>query len=337
MQSETELTSTFKSDIEEIVKGFIDDYGLKYDEEVSNLSEPLLRWLDFVSRYIPSVPRQVFFSKKFPKTLTPDVEIAFKYLKHMIETGVDINPYQSKGLILDNDTSEEKRQKRTDLLWADWGIHHLHLTSTPIRAGEYFSARSNLLLFCVIGGDFACLIDIRDHGKSNLFSDQELIKAVADTWPEIMERYRLKGVLAPETHLNSSEVATLRKGGVSSFVTIGNQVYMGPGMGITAASTSSRVSMAIVRIRKYVIELAKIVADPTSQFKTESAASGIEYPDYCIALTPRGLAVYEKHESKAFLLPRLTNPGIRSFVAELHDLVAPEWAVKYVVAKSGQA
>ena len=222
------------------------------------------------------------------------------------------------------------------MLWADWGIHHLHLTTSPVAAGEYFSDRSKWLLFCVIGSDFACFVDIRDHDESNLFSDPELVTTIAESWPEIMDRFRLKGVLAPSETRMPSEIAELRKGGVSSFITIGAQAYIGPGMGLTTASTPTRVSLAMVNINRYVRELAKIVADPANQFRTESAASGITDPEYGIGLTERGVAVHEKYENKAFLLPRVANSQNRTFLAELHDMVAPQWALEYVLSKSEQ-
>jgi hypothetical protein len=337
MQTQQELKNRFDEDIDHIVKDLIDGYGLRHEEEVGNLSEPLLRWIDFVTRYIAPRPRKIFASNKFPKTLSTEAEEALRHLKKLIESGSDINPYQSKGLILHNDTSANKRQKRTDLLWADWGIYHLHLTTAPIASGKYFSERTTKwLLFCIIGDDFLGLIDIRDHSEPELFSNPDLIKTVVESWPEIMERYRINGVLSASTTLTATEIATLRKGGVSSFVTIGdNQVYMGPGMGVTTASTPIRVTMAIVNIRRYLRELARIVHNPTSQFKTESAKSGITNPEYSISLTPQGLAVYEKHQDKAFIFPRGARlGGGKSFLAELHDLIAPEWAIDFVTKKS---
>jgi hypothetical protein len=337
MQTQDELVERFQCDINRIVTDFIDNYALRYEEEVANLSDPLLRWFDFVIRYILPSPRKIFASNKFPKKLNANVESALRNIEKLIQNGDDINPYQSKGLTLHNDTSANKRQRRTDFLWADWGIHHLHLTNAPISAGSYFSDRSNWLLFCLVGSDFVCFIDIRNHGESDLFSDPDLIKTLAESWPEIMERYRIKGVLASPAPHTAPQIPTLRKGGVSSFVTIGSHVYMGPGMGVTSASTPTRVSMAMMNAKRYIRELAKIVFDPASQFKKESAASGVTDPEYGIALTKEGLAVHEKKENKAFVLPRGTGAGGKSFLAELHDLIAPVWAIDFVLNKSGNA
>lgn len=334
MQTQEDLHQRFQSDVNRIATDFINDYGLKFEEELAELSEPLLRWLDFITRYIAPTPRSVLMSNKFPKTLAPQVESALKAVEQLFKTGQDINPYQSKGLIHHNDTSGTKRQQRTDLLWADWGIHHLHLTTSPTLPGSYFSPRSEWLLFCLIGNDFVGFIDVRNHSEKDVFSNPELIKVVVGTWPELMERFRVQGVLSSNTSHTPSEISTLRRGGVSSFVEVDNQIFMGPGMGITTASTPTRLSLASIKIRRYIRELAKVVFDPSGQFKSDAQDSGLANPEYSLVLTVQGLAVYEETTSKAFVLPRRTNANDQSFISEFHDLVAPQWAINFVVKKS---
>jgi len=330
MQTQDELENQFNEDIDKIVKDFIKDFELKHEEEVTNLSEPLLRWQDFVARYIPPAPRQILTAKKFPKELDTKVKDALNHFKNLIGTGADINPYQSKGLIMHNDSSSNKRQQRTDLLWADWGIHHFHLTDTPIPSEKYFSDRSQWLLFCIIDKNFVGLIDVRDHNESDLFSNLDLLENLVESWPEIMEKFRINMPLALNKQYSSNEIAQLRKAGITAFITINDQVYMNPGMGITSASTPTRISLYRNRIRKHISELAKIVVDPANQFKQESTASGITDPEYSIALTENGLAIHEKKENKSFIFPRGTN----NFISELNDLIAPEWAIDFSVKKS---
>lgn len=333
MQTLQELENRFHEGIDRVVKELINDYGLRHEEEVRNLSDPLLRWQDFVIRYIANRPRKIFASNKFPKKLEIDIEKSLHHLETLVQRGSDLNPYQSKGLMLYNDASANKRQQRTDFLWADWGIHHLHLTIAPLVSGKYFSERSKWLLFCVVGTDFFCLIDIKSHDEPELFSNPDLLMTMANSWPKIMEQYRINGLLSANKAYSAIEISALRKGGVSSFVTIGNEVFIGPGMGVTTASTSTRVSMVTNNIRRYIAELAKIVHDSTNQFKVESFKSGVTNPEYSICLTPRGLAVYEEHEKKAFVLPRGSVVGRRSFLTELHDQIAPEWAIDFAMKK----
>ena len=332
MQTQRELRDRFNADADSIATDLISEYGLKFEEDIAELSEPLLRWLDFTTRYISPIPRTVFRSNKFSKVHPSEVKAALDLVEHRLTSGQDVNPYQSKGLILFNDTSAAKRQQRTDLLWADWGIHHLHLTASPILAGDYFSPRSDWLLFCFVGHDFVGFIDIRHHSETDVFSDPSLIKVVSDTWPELMERFKIKGVQAASgINPSAREVSSLRRGGVTSLVEIDNQLYMGPGMGVTTASTPTRVSLASIKIRSYIRDLAKVVLDPSGQFLSELQASEVPNPQFTLALTPNGMAVYEQSSCKAFLLPRRANIGEQSFVSELHDLLAPKWAVDFVV------
>lgn len=175
MNDEKENTKArFFRNIDEIALDFIRMVGLEFKKEIPHLSDPLHRWMDFRLRYIDPVPRQVFLSDKFPKKLPPMVSSSLQKMVDKLQSGIDINPYQSKGLIRFNDISTKRRNKRTDLLWADWRITHLHLTDRPIQDGEYFSDRrcSNgecWLLFCIVTGDTVALVDVRAHGACQSF------------------------------------------------------------------------------------------------------------------------------------------------------------------------
>lgn len=329
MQTSKDLEIRFLDDVDQIARGFIDDYGLKHEEEVENLKEPLLRWLDFVSRYIPVSKRIVVRADSFPQNIPPDAKGGFNRIIALIEAGGDLNPFQSKGLIDCNDTSAAKRQKRTDLLWADWGIHHLHLSDAPILPGEFFASRSQWLLFCLVESDAVGLIDIRGHNQPDLFSDSSLIASVARSWPAFMAKFQINGVL-PGARPNAEETRKLRQAGVSSFVEVDDKVYMSPGLGVTSASTPLRVSMTRNRIVQYVRALAKVVSDANAQFKQESAAAGVAAPEFFLGLTPQGLAVMERNQNKAFILPRSGS----GFYSELHNLLTPRWAVDYLVRKA---
>ena len=195
MQIEEELRIKFRQDFRAIALDFIEDYGLRYQEEAENLADPELRWIDFVLRYIPQNPRQVIRSHGFPADLDGPTESAIREMEDRFEQGIDVNPYQSKGLIFFNDTSGLNEQKRTDLLWADWGIHHLHLPEHSQIQKGYFSPRSKALLLCLVLENEVAFIDVKSHGEGSPFSEQDLLEEMVASWPEFMESYRLKGIL----------------------------------------------------------------------------------------------------------------------------------------------
>jgi hypothetical protein len=328
MSADKELTTRFIADLDEIATDFIRSFGLKHTSEIGHLSEPLLRWLDFRLRYVDPKPRQIYLSQAFPKNMSDTTKKALEHIMKMIQAGDDINPYQGKGLILYHDSSGSKKQNRTDLLWADWGIIHFHLTTEPLMHGQYFSERSCWLLFALVGEDFCALIDIRHHDEENLFANSELIEMVVKSWPELMERYELKGVIAPDVSISSEDRAKLRKSGVSSMIAIGDKVYMGPGMGVTSATTPMRVSLTMDNVRSYARQFARVVSTPDSEFQSDVRINKAEEPEFELCLTPKGMAVYEATLDKAWLLPKKVSASGFHYLAELNELVAPEWAIK---------
>jgi hypothetical protein len=323
----------FLSNLDTIATDLVHRFGLKHEQKTETLNDSLLRWLDFRLRYIDPKPRKVFLSNKFRKEKSQDFSHALGYMIDLIQRGQNLNPYQGEGLILHDDISGRKRQKRTDLLWADWGIIHLHLTEAPISETRYFSKRSDWLLFGIPGDDFFAVIDVRHHD----FSNPELMKIMVESWPEMMERFEVKGI-APQDEadvLDPKEHARLRKSGVSALMTIGGKVYMGPGIGISTASTPLRVTRKMDTARKYVRQLVSDVCMSDGRFQAELHADGIEDPCLSLCMTPRGMAVYELHSDKAWLLPRKKACSESNYLADLHDLVAPEWATERLFA-SGQ-
>jgi len=176
--SEHELDSEFQRNIDSIATSLIEVFSLKFKQDIPNLSSPLLRWLDFRFRYIDPQPRQIVFSYKFPNRKLPiDTKKALKKLERLIKQGQDINPNQGRGLILRNDISGERKEARTDLLWAYWGIHHFHLSNAPIPADQYFSRSADYLLFCLVGGNLIAFIDVLRHPDKEGFANPELISA----------------------------------------------------------------------------------------------------------------------------------------------------------------
>ena len=318
----------FRSDVNTIASTFIQMFELCHKREISNLSNPLLRWLDFRLRFIDPRPRKIIFSKKFPKLLPKTITKTANDLYRKIETGLDINPYQGKGLILHHDTSCKKREKRTDLLWADWNIIHLHLCNKDIPKSRYFSERADWLLFGMVGHDFFAFIDIRHHKDDDLFSDPELIKIVAQSWPQIINPYELKSIHAPETHLTAEEYAVARKGGVTCLITIDGKVYLGLGTGITSASTASRVTSAEIDVLRYVDFLVKNICDPSTEFLPGCQKSNGHETHLALCITPNGLAIHDENLNMAWVLPKEDDGSESVYLRTLHNLLVPEWAVK---------
>jgi hypothetical protein len=322
-----EVIKEFVSNIEGIASDLIDCFGLKHKKEIPNLSDCLFRWMDFRLRYIDPKARTVFISKKLNRPLPTTIDRPLRYLFNMFQRGDDVNSYQGKGLILHHDTSGKTRYNRTDLLWADWGIYHFHLTTKPIPKGKFFSDPSDWLLFALVGDDFAACIDVRSHKEKNLFSNPDLFRIAIDSWPDMMNKFKMRSISAPETILTAEEYGKLRKGGVMAPVCIGEDVYMGPGMGLSSASTSSKVTLFMDNILESARALADLVCEPGGQFLRDARELGCNAPQFRLCITPQGLSVYESTLDKAWVLPRRKELAESNYLADLHDMLAPEWAV----------
>ncbi|EKP0319112.1 hypothetical protein JFQ90_004428, partial [Aeromonas veronii] len=206
---------------------------------------------------------------------------------------------QSKSLTLFNDTSSKKKNKRTDMLWADWGIHHLHLPCNAVAPTEQYSERSEWILFLRVYNDVVLFIDVKNHNKGiepELFSQQELIKTFIRNWPEEAGLYEMKGVigLARDEPLTDSGIGTMRRNGINTPIEVNGKVYAPLGMGVTTAATSARVSSYHNRIYRYARDLEKIVIDEKNEFMKGIKELSINRPDFKIMMfDDGGLGIYE--------------------------------------------
>lgn len=323
----TEISSAFQASVDGIAVDLIRAHSLKFDQAVEHLSSPLLRWLEFRLRYVDPTPRQAVFSDKFPTHQLPaEAREALGQLIQMIEEGRDVNPYQGRGL-LKNDVSRELRRSRTDLLWADWGIIHFHLNATPIPSGQYFSFPADYLAFCIVGADAVAFVDVLAHPHGDGFSDFSLIETVHQNWPAYMEGFKLKGILSGDS-FSQSEIHRLRESGVNPPLVLGGSVYMSPGMGVTSASTPTKVTLIMDRLRSRVDELAKVISEEDGQISRTLLEIGAGRPVLSLCATERGLVVYDETSDTAFTLSKLRN------MDEVCDLMVPLWAIEKLLANA---
>lgn len=323
MRSLTQIK--FASDLDRITTQLIASYGLKFNQNISNLSEPLLRWVDFRLRLIEPKPRKIVFSNKLPiKNLSVQVNTGLAKLEKAIKSGKDINPYQSKGLIKFNDTSGKSNAKRTDLLFADWNIHHLHITDKAIVKDEYFSARDctngdGKLLFCLILDDVVGYIDIKDHSDNDLFSDKSIIETAIKSWPEYYDKFLVNGILPSGKQFTNSEIGSLRNNGINVLLEVENKIYsLG---GITSASTHTKATFYVDKISSWIDDVADFVDDSNGECQSYLKFNDITMPVFSLELTPKGICVFEETTNTAFNFPKSNN--------NFFEFIFPSWMLNY--------
>lgn len=326
-------------EIDEISEKAIEAFELSYDKTASsNLHDPLLRWCDFVLRYIPPAKRTVYKSDRFPVTISDDAKIGLQRIENLFINGGNVNPYQSKTLTLFNDTSSKKNKKRTDGLWADWGIHHLHLPLRPADPDKKYSDRSDWVLFLKIYNNAVLFIDIKHHDNDiepNLFSQQDLMRTFIRNWPEEAERYQMKGVvgLARNEPNTDADVADLRGNGISVPFEMDGKVYAPFGMGITTAVTATRVTILTSKIYHYAKEIEELLLDDKEQFMSELQSLSIDKPEFQIMMfDDGGLGIYEKGSNKAWKFPRKNPNEHDDLFCLFNNSLMPEWAGPVVIS-----
>lgn len=325
----------FQSDVNELASHLINAFGLTFSGEDSDVDDKVVRWLDFRLRHIDAQPRSILKSNGFDGRVPPEVQSALEGFITKACAGADLNPYQTK-TVKRNDTSGTKRQLRTDGLWADWGIHHAHLTDAPLTSDAEFSERSDWLLFFLVLPDHLALIDIRSHAEKGIFQSIDLVEMAIRSWPALAEGLQIKGIvgLARSPSIDPGSVKALRKGGVSQMLEVDGRVYMPLGMGMTTAATSTRVSLEAMNLRTMARQLGNTMLQPESPImKVAEGRSNVEptlslriLPDGRLAVCAQDLCIYVPFPEPA--IPKDVRAGIEY-------LLAPSWARPVLAEKLG--
>lgn len=260
------LEEAFERDIRAQVLAFLpcvpQERAALEKERASDLLIIYFNWLD---RLIDAVPRTVHISDALQtNTLIHNGQYATAYdaILAKIERGEPLTPHLSRGIRFGYEEGRQKpkdlkRRRDLDLLLADWGIHHLHLSTALSEDG--FVVRTGPLLLGVFHRDDAYLIDIIEHGD---WSNQALMETVVRNWPSAGILYEMKGVLGLDRTVNATDRKRLREAGINVPLEIGGKVYVSP-CGLSTAGTSTNAAMRASHVRRDVEAFCKqIKAEP---------------------------------------------------------------------------
>lgn len=239
---ESSLAKIFKKEIEEL--GY-EVSSLTKDEDV------LQAYCSYSYRLLENRPRTIHKANSF--VCSNEVKNGLAWLESKLIKGGSVNPHLN---------SATKKDKLNGLLY-DWGIHHLHL-------GEKFSSpgfveRSGPVLFAMFRPDDVYFIDIRNHEG---WSDKSLLEIVNRNWPELIERYWLKGV-RPEASLSANDLTATRKAGINTIVELSDgKVLVSIGGGITTAKTSLAAMDSYVELKRALHDVEKEIRSCGSKLAT---------------------------------------------------------------------
>ena len=326
------LEDQFVADLDEVAEFLIARMGIQHSHQVDHLSKPLLRWLDFRSRYIDPKPREIFLSDALDRSLPESVSTGLAQFTQLAKDGADLNSFQSKTMVRFHDISGKDRKKRTDLLWADWGIHHLHVTDAPYDSSAEYMPRACTdgqvwLLFFMVFDDALLLIDVREHNEQHLFLDLDFLRILKRNWPAYMDRFRFtRNGVQEERHIEPEQRARLRSAGVMVPVVLDGEAFFGPGPGISSAATPMSITVASDHLHTWARQLAASVADTSSPIRGDARSRGVDSPTFSLKVCPSGLVVHESTLNIGYVLKNGEEQDDR--VERMNLWMCPPWLLE---------
>lgn len=193
----------------------------------------------FMNKRVIAKPRSIFISKELEeKKLSNPIPRWLQDLTAIvgkIENGNDINEHLNR---------DSFTVSYDDPMLNDWGIHHIHLSTTKSTAQQRFYDRGAYLLLAFFQAETTYLIDVLPHPNHQdkvFWSQKGFIEIIKNNWFELLQNWQIQGIIGVERDTSDTEHSHLREVQTNSPIQLDGQVFMGPGGGITAAGTSIEV------------------------------------------------------------------------------------------------
>lgn len=202
--------------------------------ESDSLASLLIDYRTWRARFVRPVPRAI---RRAPSLAGhPRVgayRSALDAIEHKIVTGIDLTPHLSRRVA----------RLGRDLLLADWGVHHLHLSTSLDPDG--FVSRTGDVLFVAFTATDAYLLDIRKHERDgDNWAAEEVFATLVRNWPESGLVHQAEGVLGLSQKYTDEERRELRSAGIAQVMEIDGKVYLPGGLGMTTAGTPIQATRA---------------------------------------------------------------------------------------------
>jgi hypothetical protein len=189
------------------------------------LPDLLLAYGTCQSRLIPARPRACHTSAQLlvsPKAT--EHKAALDAIKAEIVAGDDLGPHLSKAAAPD---------QGLDRMVADFGVHHLHLSTTMEPDGVHFK-RSKDLLFAAFRPDDAYLIGVYQHVTD--WAREDILATIARNWPEAGIVAELPFVTGLTRQFTDPARLALQQNGVSvAMIEVDGKVFSTTGQSVGGA------------------------------------------------------------------------------------------------------
>jgi len=212
----------------------------------------------WVSRQVAPTPRRCHLSAELvADPLAKKHQDDLDGLVAKIEVGADLRDHLSRHVWVGHDPDAPSLTAREDrdLLLADWGVHHLHLT--PGHGDD--------LVFAMFRPRDAYLIGVYKHRD---WAKRSVLEIVIDNWPEAGLVMKLNGVIGLTHEWTDRERKQIREAGISgAMIEYDGGVWMSASLGQTAAGTPMTVAREIMKLEAILDDwrnnLAALLASAT--------------------------------------------------------------------------
>jgi hypothetical protein len=182
------------------------------------------RYLDGQRRRIAIRPRAIQIAHEF--LCPPQHEPGWKTLQAKALKGEDLNPHLSK---------RHASLFNSDGLLAEWGVHHFHLGRLVDASNPAYVERTGPLLYALVNDQTFCAINLYSHQD---FENTSVLEIIHNNWPDLISRYRVRGVTAGSWSAAEKRAFRLKNGNVLTAVADG-AVYMPISGGVMASGVSA--------------------------------------------------------------------------------------------------
>lgn len=245
--------------INEILKQFYSEFKIKHKYNKNGELE-LSRYFNFRLKLIETKPRNVNISKESIKNIfiSEHKNDIFNLLEK-IKKGIDINPHQSK---------QSFNVDYHDMLFNDWGIHHLHLNHNKKNPKDYFNIRTGPLLFIKFEKNSAYVLGLQNHYDKNIWSNTDIIRMLRNNWNHLLEPFEIgNGNWFP--NFNDEEIGAVRNKGYTFSINVDNKTYLGIGDGYSVTGDNSTSISLANEVFRWIGRNIELFEKDKTEFKKE--------------------------------------------------------------------
>lgn len=273
--------------------------------ELSGMSLPdlLIRYHNWLHRFVRPVPRSVHYSREFSSNALKSPHApALADIADAIQKGRDLTPRLSKGIRHGYVVGSTSASSDKDLMLNDWGVHHLHLGINPDSKDTAFIERTGDLLFVIFRPTAAYVLNIFAH---QTWTDLDIIRIAVNNWPRLDFFIELQGMMAPSgSGYTEAEHQSLRRAGVVVVANVDGRIFAGRGA-LSTAGTSIEAKRAAGDLLKRVTafeELSSNKPDQIAALLKKADVTPPATPEFEFVLLDLGYGVREKTTGAVIIL-----------------------------------